>query len=447
MKSGRICRMAGGCLIVVGILFSGTLMADSGWQAGFSRVVITPQEPLWMAGYAGRTGPSEGKIHDLYARAVALKSPAGKLLVMVSTDLIGIPVEMAKYISGEVEQSHGLPRSQLMLTCSHTHCGPALADRLKHIYFLSDAENAKVARYQEELNRNMITAIDLAIKELQPARLFASNGRAEFASYRRQPMAKGPFDHDVPVLKVTSVDGKELRGVVFGYACHNTTMGFQKFCGDYAGFAALNLENAHPGITALFFTGCGADQNPLPRRKLEIAEKYGRMLSTGVEEALEEEASELTGDVTPSFQLVTLPLEHVPSRMEVEDWTKNPDKYRQSLGKIFLEQLNAGQQIAADYPYPVQVWHFGNQLTWVALGGEITVEYSVRLKRELGPNLVWVTGYANDVMAYIPSERVLRDGGYEGESSMVYYMMPSKWAEGIEERIVGTVRELVTAAQ
>lgn len=431
-------------LAVAGFLFIAAESANGaeGWQAGFSRIVITPDEPVWMAGYAGRTAPAEGKIHDLYARAVAIKDPAGTNLVMVSTDLIGIPAEMAALISGEVEKKHGLPRQGLMLTCSHTHCGPALADRLKHIYFLSDEENAKVIRYQEILNQKILAAIDQAIANLSPAELFASNGRAEFASYRRQPMAKGPFDHDVPVLKVTEPDGKTLRGIVFGYACHNTTMGFQKFCGDYAGFAALNLEANHPGTVACFFTGCGADQNPLPRRKLEIAEKYGRMLADGVEEALEEESIPLSTNVAATFGRVTLPLEHTPSRAELETWTKDPNKYLQSLGTILLKQLDEGQEISSEYPYPVQIWRFGKELTWVALGGEITVEYSLRLKKELGPDLVWVTGYSNDVMAYIPSERVLREGGYEGETSMVYYMMPSKWAEGIEERIVGTVHEL-----
>jgi len=433
-----------GCVVV--LVLSSTPVFAEGWQAGFSRVVITPDEPLWMAGYAGRTAPAEGKVHDLYARVAAFRDPNGMRIAMVSTDLIGVPAEMASFISGEVEKKHGLPRRGLMLTCSHTHCGPALADRLKHIYFLSEEENQKVMRYQEVLNQKILEAIDRAIENLEPAELFATNGRAEFASYRRQPMAKGPYDHDVPVLKVTSPGGKTIRGVVFGYACHNTTMSFQKFCGDYAGFAALNIEANHPETVACFFTGCGADQNPLPRRKIEIAERYGRMLSDGVEEAMEGDTTPVTGTISATFSQVTLPLEHTPSRAELEDWTKNPDKYRKSLGMKLLEQLDSGKEVVSEYPYPVQVWKFGKDFTWVALGGEITVEYSLRLKKELGPGLVWVTGYANDVMAYIPSERVLREGGYEGESSMVYYMMPSKWASGIEERIVGTVHELFSAA-
>jgi neutral ceramidase len=58
---------------------------------------------------------------------------------------------------------------------------------------------------------------------------------------------------------------------------------------------------------------------------------------------------------------------------------------------------------------------------------------------------VWVTGYANDVMAYVASKRVLAEGGYEADSSMIYYGLPSKWAPTVEDRIVGSVRDLVKA--
>ena len=56
---------------------------------------------------------------------------------------------------------------------------------------------------------------------------------------------------------------------------------------------------------------------------------------------------------------------------------------------------------------------------------------------------MWVAGYANDTMAYIPSLRVLKEGGYEGESAMLYYGRPSPWADTIEEQIVTTVQAQV----
>jgi neutral ceramidase len=92
------------------------------------------------------------------------------------------------------------------------------------------------------------------------------------------------------------------------------------------------------------------------------------------------------------------------------------------------------------YPYPVQTWILGDGPKWAFLGGEVVVDYSLRLKRELGDGNTWIAGYSNDVMAYIPSERVLTEGGYEGASAMLYYTLPSAWAPGLEDKIVGEVK-------
>lgn len=436
-------------LFLTSLLFFGLIVsrpvhaAEPGWQAGFSRVVITPQEPIWLAGYASRTAPAEGKIHDLYARTMALRDAAGKTIILVSTDLIGIPAPMAAFIQSQVKERHGIDHQNLMLTCSHTHCGPALGDRLSNIYFLSEAEYAKVLKYQEHLNQLIVEGIGQALSDLKPAHVSFGNGHAEFASHRRPPIGQGIFDHDVPVLKVTDGQNK-IRGIVFGYACHNTTMGFQKFCGDYAGFAALHLEELHPDATALFFSGCGADQNPLPRRKIELAEKYGRMLSLGVLQALRSDLTPLQPQLHTADAKLDLPFEKIPTKEDLEKMAAKEDKYQKSLAKKLLEKLSKGEQLPGSYAYPVQVWSLGHeQLTWIALGGEVTVQYSVRLKQELGKQSTWVTGYANDVMAYIPSEKIRDEGGYEGETSMIYYQIPSKWAPGIEDKIVKQVHTLV----
>src|SRR5450759_3419782 len=105
---------------------------------------------------------------------------------------------------------------------------------------------------------------------------------------------------------------------------------------------------------------------------------------------------------------------------------RDRDRYIAGRAKLLLKQIEEQGSLRQTYPYPVQAWQLGTDLTWVALGGEVVVDYSLRLKRELGP--VWVAGYANDVMAYIPSLRVLKEGGYEGGGAMVYYGLPTVWS-------------------
>ena len=417
--------------------------AHTGWKAGFSRVVITPEMPMWMSGYGSRTHAAEGKVHDLFARASALQDASGHRVVIVALDLVGVPKGMAERVSAAAKTKHKLERADVMFCCSHTHCGPALDQSLTHMLDMKEDDWKQVVAYQKWLDARVTEVIDAAIADLQPARLATSVGKCGFASNRRPPIGTGPIDHEVPVLRVLSEDGSKLRGIIFGYACHNTVLGFYQWCGDYAGFAQLYLEERHPGTTAMFFSGCGADQNPLPRRKVELAEQYGRMLALSVNEVLASEMSPVSGAVQTRFREIDLEFSLIPSREELVQTAQSSDRYQRTRAQLFLKDVEAGKPLSPTYAYPIQVWKLGtNGVTWVALGGEVVVDYSLRLKQELGPGKTWVAGYANDVMAYIPSERVLTEGGYEGDTSMIVYMQPSKWKAGLEDRIVQTVHEL-----
>src|SRR5262249_16959301 len=143
----------------------------------------------------------------------------------------------------------------------------------------------------------LIEVVGAALADLAPAELSHGTGHATFATNRRNNKEadvphlrdlgrlQGPVDHDVPVLAVRAPDGK-LRAVLFSYACHATVLSFYQWCGDYPGFAQLELEKLYPGATALFFAGCGGDQNPLPRRNVALAEGYGKQLAEGVASVL-----------------------------------------------------------------------------------------------------------------------------------------------------------------
>ncbi|MDA0589572.1 MAG: neutral/alkaline non-lysosomal ceramidase N-terminal domain-containing protein [Planctomycetota bacterium] len=415
--------------------------ADS-WQAGVARVVITPDEPMWLSGYGGRSHASEGKVTDLFARAAAIRDAEGETAVFVSLDLIGVPIKMVREVSGIVEERLKIPRRGLMFACSHTHSGPALDHSLSYMLNMQDADWAQVKAYQKVLNAKVVSVIEAAVADLKPARLSTGSGVSRFASNRRDPKGLGPYDHQVPVLRIETPDGSQLRGVVFGYACHNTVTGDYAWSGDYAGFAQLYLEDRHPGCVAMFHTGCGADQNPLPRRKIELAMKYGRMLATSVDEVLGSEMKPVSGRLTTKFKEVDLEFATLPSKERLAEDAQSSSYFVRNRANFLTRQWDELGHLQKEYPYPVQVWKLGGGVTWVALGGEIVIDYQLRLKKELGEDSTWVTGYANDVMAYIPSERVLEEGGYEGDTSMLYYQKPSKWKTGLEEKIVQAVREL-----
>jgi len=420
------------------------------WKAGTASLVITPEEPMWMAGYAARDKPSEGKVHDLYAKALALEDAKGTRLVIVTLDLIGIPRALRDGLEGEAGRRFALPPEGLLLNASHTHCGPELRMSKASLYDIPPERVEQTGAYCEGLKEKLLGLVGEALENLEPAALGYTHARAGFAMNRRLPTERGfqnrpypdgPVDHDVPVLRVDGPDGG-LRAVVFGYACHSTTLGFYQFCGDYPGFAQRFVEEAHPGATALFMAGCGGDQNPQPRGTLELAEQHGRALANGVEAALSAASRTIRGPLNPALEEVTLEFAEPPSRETLEQQAQSTNKYEKRHAEVLLDELAQDGKIRTTYPLPVHVVRFGNDLNLVALAGEVVVDYSLRLKAELGEGPVWVAGYSNDVFGYLPSLRVLREGGYEGGDAMRYGTLPGPFAPTVEDLVVGKVKEL-----
>lgn len=424
---------------------------EEGYKVGVAIKVITPTESMWMAGYAARNKPAEGKVHDLYAKALCLQDAQGKKLVLVTTDLIGIPRPLAEKVTQAIEKKHSIPRSAIMLTSSHTHCGPVLRANLIDMYGLNHQEARKVETYTEKLTQDLIDLIDAAVQKLEPVQLQYGEGTASFAMNRRQPTPKGlvigvnregPVDHSVPILVVRKGDGKPWV-IVFGYACHNTTLSFYQWCGDYAGFAQLEVEKAFPGAVAMFWSGCGGDANPHPRGTLELCEKHGQELAEAVRKVVQGSLQTIRGSFSSRYDTITLKIEAVPTREQLNADLLSKNLAVQRRAQRLLQELETRGRISDTYPYyPVQTWTLGDQVHWVALGGEVVVDYALRLKKELPRKpAIWITGYANDVMAYIPTARLLREGGYEADFSQIYYGMPGKWSAAIEELIITKVKQ------
>jgi hypothetical protein len=442
--------------LFVAILVALPARADTApsWKAGAARLKITPDRPLWMSGYASRTKPAEGTLIDLWAKALVLEDPDGRRAAFVTLDLVGIPRDLSVAVCADITRKYRLPRECVCLAVSHTHTGPVVGNNLSAMYFLDDAQQKLVAEYATDLRQKLVDVVGAALADLAPADLARGNGHVTFAVNRRNnkepdvPMLrevgrlKEPVDHDVPVLSVRDREG-HVKAVVFGYACHATVLSFYQWSGDYPGFAQIALEKAHPGAIALFWAGCGADQNPLPRRSVELAEKYGQQLAQGVEDVLAAPMAPISGRLSAAYSEIDLPFGDLPTRDRLIEDSTNKDRYIAARAKLLLRAIQDKGSLASTYPYPVQAWQFGPDLTFVALGGEVVVDYSLRLKKELGYDTTWVAGYTNDVMAYIPSLRVLKEGGYEGGGAMVYYGLPTVWGTKVEEMIVATVHEQV----
>lgn len=427
--------------------------ADAGWKAGLARGVITPETDVWLAGYGTRRAP-DGKLHDLWVKALALEDESGQRIVLLTSDFQGVPKGMSDRVFARVQQQYGLARTQVVLTFSHNHCGPRLGDDLVDYYPVDEDQVRLVAAYTDQMVDRVTQTVGEALKNLAPAELGQGEGLATFAVNRRNNREAdvpdlisrgalvGPVDHSVPVLTVTRSDGA-LTAVLFGYACHPTTLNFMTWCGDYPGFAQAALETRHPGVTAMFVNTCGGDQNPLPRRKVELCEKYGLMLADAVDEVLKQPRRPVSVGIRTSFELVDLPYLSVVTREELTAFQSDTHPIRARWATRLLKALDAGETFASAYPYPIHAWQLGDEMLVISMGAETVVDYALRFKAQYGPG-TWVCGYADDMIAYIPSRRVWDEGGYEGGSNLFEYGRPAlRWDGDIETRIAAAVDRLV----
>lgn len=429
--------------ILTVLLWCAANLSGAALKAGLAKVDITPRGPIWMSGYAARTHPSEGVLNRLWAKALAIESSPGGRIVIVSTDLVGIPRELSEEVAAKLKKQYGLSRSQLLINASHTHTGPIVWPNLRNLAVLPAGEQEKLIDYRTALADALVSVAGSALKDLSPATSEFGEGTAGFAINRRAAInPNGPVDHRVPVLKIADASGK-IRGIVFGYACHNTTLTgeFYQLSGDYAGFAGEAIDQRHPGATALFLTLCGADQNPNPRSTLGLARQHGNTLAGEVEKVISARMTPVNGPVRTAFRLAELRFAPRSRQdFEAERNSKAPAQVRR--GEIMMRALDSGKRVDR-LDYPLQAVRFGNSLTVLALGGEVTVDYGLRTRREYSGEPLITAGYSNDVMCYIPSARVLKEGGYEAVDSMFYYAQAGPFAGDVEERVFAAIRQVM----
>jgi neutral ceramidase len=432
------------------------LMVGSAWgaefQAGVARRKITPALPIWMSGYAARTRPAEGVTMDLWAKALAIRDSRGERAVIVTTDLIGMPREVSQAVASLSLKQFGLRRAQLLINSSHTHTGPVVWPNIRVLFNFSPEDLRSAELYVGRLTEDLTALVGEALADLAPVMISVGHGNCDFAVNRRQPAQNGvrigvnplgPVDHDVPVIRVTSQDGR-LRAVVFGYACHNTTLGgdYYRISGDYAGFAQAELEKRHPDTTAMFLMLCGADQNPNPRGTLDLAKSHGESLAEAVEGVLAEgKLRAVQPPLRVGYSETTLAFAP-KERGAFEEEARSTDPFRQRRARLMLKAYDEGHP-EKSLRYPVQALRFNDDLTLLALGGEVVVDYALRLKREFPDENLVVAGYSNEVMGYIPSLRILNEGGYEPVDSMIYYGHPGPFSPAVEDSVIGAAGKLL----
>ena len=435
----------------VGML-SAARAADGEWSVGLAAVKITPDKPLVLSGYAARTQPFERVEQDIFAKALALQDGQGHRAVLVTMDLTLLPGDVAEDVRRRIADQTKLAPAAIVLSVSHTHSAPTVSLEPEAGAEPAGTHSQDTIAYTRGLADKLVAVAAESLNQLKPAKLSWGVGVTNFVMNRREFTDKGvilgvnprgPVDRSVPVLRIDAPDGT-LCGVLFGYACHNTTLParYLAVSGDYAGYAKAYVEQHFPGCQAMFMMGCGGDANPYPRESIPAAPAHGEELGKEVCRLLKTKLAPVGGPLMCVQKEAQLPLE-TPDRDTLKKRAQSGSSLDKPVARQMLAALDRGEALPTSHRAPVCVWQFGKDLTLVALPDEVVVDYAYDVENAIGPMRLWVAAYCNEVAGYIPSRRVLREGGYETRG---LYIGNGWLAPGVEDTLVSAVREAASDA-
>lgn len=425
-------------------------------QIGIAKTDITPPVGIFLAGYANRLEPSEEVYLPLTATIIALDDGENAAII-VGAEILGF-YEHTDAVRETIGQKTGLLPHQIMLNGSHTHCGPVLRDmdRERHGH-LDDAYIAsliaKITQSAEKAWHNRAPAV---LKFGTGICTFATNRRLpdENGDFQMRPNPKGPVDHTVSVLSIETPEGQK-KGVVFSYACHPTSRGGLLIGGDYVGFALQHIEQHNPNLQACFLQGCAGDIKPGPvdstantfaQRSIEQVQQLGEQLGQTVNAILQSpDLAPITGTLNITNRIIPLETEPV-NWQHIEDSLQNPNPVVQNWAKHFQSSKDLPDAIVTQIPFEVQTLSLGSAFALVALSGEMTVEYALRLKKELAPHFdhMLICAYANHIIGYVPVKRQIPEGGYEVTTNQYHLKRTGPYVAQTEDQICQTVYHLLS---
>lgn len=390
---------------------------------GTAKVKINPLQPIMLSGYAGRASLPEatGVQLDIFAQAAAFGTGADTSLLL-TVECTGLPDNVVDPLRAKLATDLGIAQERIVMTATHSHSGPCIEGYLPNLFGspLPPSKQQHVDDYTARLIEWMESAAEEALDNRTPGHQISwANGSVGFGVNRR---GEGVVDHDLPVMLVQNAMG-HAEAIITSYASHAVTLngGDNLVSGDWPGYARQALETLYPGATAMIMIGAGADSNPNATGSVSNAVAHGQTVANEVRRLID---NNLLTPVSPQISA-----------------------FHDEIDLAYATSLAPGDPASAmlagsasSSSYGVTSWTFGDDLAMVFMEGEVVADYSLRLKAELGDK-VWVNGYSNDVQGYIPSERILYAGGYEADSSNFYYANPGRYAHGIENKIVGAVRE------
>jgi len=452
-------------------------------KAGVGRATITPPVGIHLMGYIARGRGSVSVHDDLVVTALVLSDGETRLAILTCDLLFLHPTTVAR-IRSLVYERTGIPAENVMLCCSHTHSGP-----VTYIVGGQVATWADRRAYLDNLVHLIVGAVVEANHSLQDAVWGIGRGKVTIGVNRRQRLAdgqvilgenpEGPVDPDVLILRVDAAEGTRgpqgrLRrnagrplALFVNCACHAVCLSDRSYAisADWPGAMRRAVE-ASTGARVGFLQGACADVNPLggPQDTFASAQRLGTRVAQQVLRLYQDVALESDVDLRGTRQEIALPLlgpvgrdgQPVPPFGELANQVLRAfyvvvdpgEESRQGEGWAGME---AEALLDRRFPWAARVeeregvWHTTaelqafrlNDVVLVAIAAEPFVEVGLKVKAKSTAAFTFFAGYANGSVGYLPMPLAYNEGGYEVDSSYVYYRLPAPLAPACAELVIG----------
>ena len=433
--------------------------ASTPWHVGYAQADITPKPGrVMMTGY-GRERHAEGAIAPLRAQALVLKPAKGQTLLLIAADVLGFDRTSVDAIRHSLAQAHGLPSSSVMLAASHTHWGPAT------LYRMNLSVGGINTWYLKDLENSLIELAGKAFETVAPASVGYTHLKAQVGHNRRvvkdgkvaafAPSPENHYDQHSPVFVVERT-ALPKKIVLVGHACHPTaTGGTNKWSPCWPGAMRDTIEKKlGEGTAAMFAMGCGADakatywddqQNKWaftsdPKRSKNAGDMFGEAVVKHLKGA---SLTQLEGDAAAGIATGRITFGKGPDVKRVVEMANGP---RDSCDTWWARQLLAYPDVRKGINYEVQAWRFGTKLTLIGLESEVCSPLGPLSRSLAQTDEAAVFAYVNTDEGYIPSKKIVEEGGYEGESSHRAYFLPAPFTPNAEKEFVAVVKKAIKAA-
>ncbi len=434
---------------------------DTKALAGWAQVEITPPLGIAMGGRGGNYTLARQVMDPLYAQIVYIKDGKGIGFALVSFDLVGLPHSLSDQIRQSLVHELGVEWNLILLNTSHTHSGPnMLREILAGVGPTPEIEQV----YFESLRQKVVSAAREAKKKLAPvSRIAVFEGKSMVGINRRGrnpqgnigilPDPKGPIDENVWALRIFP-EGDRPGALIFSYACHPVIVygyAFAALSADFPGVARKEIFERHGKLDHVQFVQ-GFAGNVRPRAVADLEKltfrggnpeklkQAGSDLATDVLKALSGKGETLALDLLGASDRPFLPRGEAPPKTVYEKMSTETgpasNQYTRAVAQFWLRRYDSGEGFARGDAWPVGIVRLDRKHYIVHMAGEPVVEWRPMIARWLAPKKVVTFGYTQEANTYLPTEVLLKEGGYEVfEANRARMSSPAPFAPGIETAV------------